>query len=264
MTWLEFPYFAAVSALFYVAGSVFLYTSKNKLWGNAAIITGLAVLGTFIGAFWAGLDRLPLRTLGETRLWYAFFLVLAGYLTYLRWGIKWIVPYSCGLALMFLILNIVFVEAHDKTLMPALQSPWFAPHVIVYMISYAVLAASALVSAKALFEMFFRNRHVNDDVLKLADNLVSVGFTFLSLGLIFGAFWAKEAWGHYWTWDPKETWALLTWLAYLVYIHIRFRHKQNENLAYFLLFISFVVLIVAWFGINYLPSAANSVHTYSN
>ncbi|PIY34486.1 MAG: cytochrome C assembly protein, partial [Bacteroidetes bacterium CG_4_10_14_3_um_filter_42_6] len=75
--------------------------------------------------------------------------------------------------------------------------------------------------------------------------------------------WAKEAWGHYWTWDPKETWAFLTWIVYLVYIHIRYQHDQKELWALWLLGLAFVVLLVCWFGVNYLPSAANSVHVYT-
>ena len=57
--------------------------------------------------------------------------------------------------------------------------------------------------------------------MSLCDNLVYVGMAFLTIGMLFGALWAKEAWGHYWNWDPKETWAAATWLGYLIYIHYR-------------------------------------------
>ena len=98
----------------------------------------------------------------------------------------------------------------------------------------------------------------------IADNLVYIGFGFLTLGLVFGAFWAKEAWGHYWTWDPKETWAMITWMAYLLYIHFRLNHIKDNNKALWILVVSFVLLIICWFGINYLAVADTSVHTYSN
>ena len=57
--------------------------------------------------------------------------------------------------------------------------------------------------------------------MELCDNLVNVGLAFMTLGMLFGALWAKEAWGHYWSWDPKETWAAATWLGYLCYIHFQ-------------------------------------------
>ena len=82
--------------------------------------------------------------------------------------------------------------------------------------------------------------------------------------MLFGALWAKEAWGHYWSWDPKETWAAITWLAYLVYIHYRQLPRQRARLAHWMLIISFLLLQMCWWGINYLPSAqGSSVHTYS-
>jgi ABC-type transport system involved in cytochrome c biogenesis permease subunit len=84
------------------------------------------------------------------------------------------------------------------------------------------------------------------------------------MGLLFGALWAKEAWGHYWTWDPKETWAFLTWAIYLAYIHIRLRHPQAVRPAAIFLLVAVAVLGTCWFGVNYLPSAKNSVHAYGN
>ena len=100
--------------------------------------------------------------------------------------------------------------------------------------------------------------------MKLADNLVYIGFAFLTLGLIFGALWAKEAWGHYWTWDPKETWAFLTWMGYMIYMHYRYHRPANINGPLWTLTLAFVILLIAWFGVNYLPSAQSSVHVYSS
>ncbi|MGM0641824.1 MAG: cytochrome c biogenesis protein CcsA, partial [Thermotogota bacterium] len=87
-------------------------------------------------------------------------------------------------------------------------------------------------------------------------------FAFLTFGLLFGALWAKEAWGHYWTWDPKETWAFLTWLVYLLFIHYRYFYPNKKKNALWLLSLAFVILLLCWFGINALPTGANSVHTY--
>ena len=91
-----------------------------------------------------------------------------------------------------------------------------------------------------------------------------VGLAFMTIGMLFGALWAKEAWGHYWSWDPKETWAAITWFAYLVYVHYRQIPTHKPKLALWVLLISFVLLQMCWWGINYLPSAqGSSVHVYS-
>ncbi len=152
-------------------------------------------------------------------------------------------------------------ENFSKTLMPALQSPWFVPHVVVYIFAYAFLAASSLVAVRGLYQHYYKK--LDNKVMLMADNLVYLGFSFLSLGLLFGALWAKEAWGHYWTWDPKETWALITWLGYLIYIHRRYHVPSVFKSSLWILALAFVILLVCWFGVNYLPSAQFSVHTYS-
>ena len=94
-------------------------------------------------------------------------------------------------------------EIHDQSLMPALQSVWFIPHVTVYMFSYSVLGCAFIIALTGLF------RH-KEEYLHTADNLVYAGVAFLSIGMLLGSLWAKEAWGNYWSWDPKETWAAIT------------------------------------------------------
>jgi len=173
-----------------------------------------------------------------------------------------VLGYSLGMAILFLVLNKMNPDTFDKTLMPALQSPWFIPHVIVYMIGYAFLGFSVILGITGLYMYYSKNK--TEYILLITDNIVYIGFAFLTFGLLFGALWAKEAWGHYWTWDPKETWAFLTWLVYLIYIHLRLRKKQSHKLALWLVTLAFFIMLIAWFGINYLPSAQSSVHVYSS
>lgn len=263
--WFNFPAFAALAALAWVAATGVLYVGPTRYRQALAlglVGLGLAVFATFVGLLWWHLDRPPLRTLGETRLWYSLFLPAIGAVTFWRWRYRWFLGYSVGLSVVFLFINWMHPENYTKVLMPALQSPWFVPHVVVYIFSYALLAASSLVAAKGLWDGF-RGRFQKAS-LALADNLVYAGFAFLTAGLLFGALWAKEAWGHYWTWDPKETWALLTWLGYLAYIHIRHHHAQWHRGQLWFLALAFGVLLICWFGINYLPAAQTSVHVYSN
>ena len=95
-------------------------------------------------------------------------------------------------------------------------------------------------------------------------SIVCVGISLITIGMLFGALWAKEAWGHYWSWDPKETWAAITWFAYLVYVHYRQIPTHKPKLALWVLLISFVLLQMCWWGIKYLPAAqGSSVHVYS-
>ena len=159
-----------------------------------------------------------------------------------------------GLAVFASLFAYFFFDSYNtKTLVPALQSPWFAPHVFVYIFAYALLGVAVVIAW-----------------WKLADDLVYISLAFLTIGMLFGALWAKEAWGHYWSWDPKETWAAITWIAYLVYIHYRLMSRAKsqqpgaKRLAFWMLITSFVLLQMCWWGINYLPSAqGSSVHTYS-
>ena len=145
--------------------------------------------------------------------------------------------------------------------MPALQSPWFAPHVIVYMFAYAILGAAAII---AIYLLIRKNKAAIDlSAMALCDNLVYVGAAFLTIGMLFGAIWAKQAWGHYWSWDPKETWAAATWLGYLVYIHFRIHKRTKYYIALGLMLFSFILLQICWYGVNYLPSAQGaSIHVY--
>lgn len=260
MSWEHFIYFAIVAVVLWAAGAFAAWKDKRRMAYTATII-GLAVFFAFIVGIWLSLHRPPLRTMGETRLWYSFFLPLAGFLVYSRWHYKWILTFSTILATVFVCVNILKPEIHSTTLMPALQSPWFAPHVIVYMFAYAMLGAAAVMAA---YLLFFKKMAVTDEEMDISDNLVYVGLAFMTVGMLFGALWAKEAWGHYWSWDPKETWAAITWLAYLVYVHYRRMPSHSRNLSLWVLLVAFVLLQVCWWGINYLPSAQGvSVHTYS-
>ena len=259
VTWEYFIYFAIAAVLLWAVGAYAawkdtvhcpMFKVQCHVVAYTATILGLLVFFSFILSMWISLERPPLRTMGETRLWYSFFLPLAGLIVYSRWKYKWILSFSTVLALVFICVNLFKPEIHDKTLMPALQSPWFAPHVIVYMFAYAVLGAAAVMAAYLLV----RGKSLVSE-MEITDNLVYVGLAFMTFGMLFGALWAKEAWGHYWSWDPKETWAAITWLSYLIYIHYRQLPHHRERLALWGLMISFAHLQLPWWGCHYLPMA---------
>jgi ABC-type transport system involved in cytochrome c biogenesis permease subunit len=268
ITWDAFIYFGIAAAVSSAAGavvslcaddhwSVSSYRYRNRR--RVAILFGILsvlILASFITLFWCGLKRPPLRTMGETRLWYSLFALLSGLFTYIRWRYRWILSFSTLLATVFILLNILKPEIHDQSLMPALQSPWFIPHVTVYMFSYSVLGCSFLLALAGI-------AGYKKDVLGAADTLVYIGTAFLTVGMLSGSLWAKDAWGHFWSWDPKETWALVTWLCYVLYIHLRLVGRTSVKALCLLLIISFLCLQMCWWGINYLPSAQDSIHIYN-
>ncbi len=265
MTWQDYQYFIILTTASWLLSLILLSIPKSpklNLVGKIMMFIGLASILVFTIGLWISLQRPVFRTLAETRLWYGIFISVIGIVIYFRWKFLWVLYYNFGLGALFLILNYFNPDTFDKTLMPALQSPWFIPHVIVYMVGYAFLGVASLIGVVGLYKIW-RKTDIKTTLL-LADNIVYIGFAFLTFGLLFGALWAKEAWGHYWTWDPKETWSFITWLMYLLYIHLRFNTKKNINWAFWALALAFVFLMICWFGVNYLPSAQSSVHVYGS
>lgn len=261
MSWQHLIWFALFAVVCWLSGAVLAFRS-NKTWPATVLsLCGSAIFFSFIVGMWLSLERPPMRTMGETRLWYTFFLSLAGVAVYSRWRYKWILSFSTLMSVVFICVNLFKPEIHNKSLMPALQSVWFVPHVIVYMFAYALMGAVTLF---ALYLWLRRpSRCPSDEEMGLCDNLVRIGWAFLSLGMIMGALWAKEAWGDFWSWDPKETWAAATWLSYLLYLHLRPHIRRDHHTAFALIIFSFLLLQMCWYGINYLPSAQGaSVHVY--
>ena len=258
-TWDDFGAFALTALLLWAAGAVAAALRRRAALAAVLTAAGICVYAAFIAAYWAGLQRPPLRTIGETRLWYALFIMVAGLASFARWRYRWILAFTTVMAAVFTAMNLLRPEIHDQTLMPALQSGWFVPHVTVYIFAYAVLGCAFLMAVASLFSRPER-------CLATADSLTCVGAAFLTLGLLSGALWAKDAWGDYWSWDPKETWAAATWAIYLLYIHLRLRLRLRarcRRLAAALLIAGFACLQMCWYGVNYLPAAKGSIHVYA-
>ena len=233
ITWEHFIYFALVALLLWIVGAYAAWRNKE---GMAYTTTALGLLAffSFILLMWMSLERPPLRTMGETRLWYSFFLPFAGLMVYSRWKYKWILTFSTILSLVFICVNLFKPEIHSKTFV------------------------------LALFLLVFPGGN-RDKLWQVTDRLTCSGLAFFTVGMLLGSLWAQDAWGTYWGWDPKETWAAITWFSYLVYIHYRRIPTHHPRLALWVLLVSFVLLQMCWWGINYLPSAqGSSVHTYNS
>ena len=189
MSWDSLGMYALVSGICWVTGAYGAFCNHRKV---AVGVTGLGslVFFLFIVGLWMSLERPPLRTMGETRLWYSFFLSIIGLILYIKCKYKWILSFSTLMSLVFVIINVMKPEIHSKTLMPALQSAWFVPHVIVYMFSYAMIGAVTLFSIYLWFRKSPEEASAQEMVV--CDNLVRVGWAFLTLGMTMGALWAKD------------------------------------------------------------------------
>ena len=144
----------------------------------------------------------------------------------------------------------------DWRQMPALQSPWFVPHVLAYLISYALLAVAALRTLQA----FREERRAAQ--MEQACALARLSFGFLTFGLCSGALWADEVWGGCWSWDIKEVWALITWSLYLAYFHLS-KESQIGRGGRALLLFAFAALLFTFFVVNWLPRI-ESLHSYAS
>lgn len=233
--------------------------------GITFLLFGWLMLAAYICWMWIVLERPPLRTMGETKLWYSLFLPLFGMVTQWRWKTIALAIPTIIMAAVFLIISALHPENFDKTLMPALQSAWFVPHVIVYMISYAAFGMAGAISIWMLIKKMLQPQNTDcSEAADLARRLVFIAIPLLTAGLVFGALWAKVAWGNYWSWDPKESWAFLSWAIYIIYLHLQKYYRLTSSTHLIIISASFIIVLGCWFGINLLPTAMQSVHTYSN
>lgn len=239
------------------------YAFRRKAVGDLLTLAGVVLGIALIAMLWSTLNRPPLRTLGETRWWFAVASPAIGILMGWRFDSRLFVVPACLIGATFAGINLAHPEYMDQTLMPALQSAWFVPHVVLNLLSYSALGLASLVAAWILMRRRVRRESLQVSDVEVPHKLVIIGLPLLTCGLCFGAFWAKEAWGHYWSWDPKETWAFVTWSGYLAYLHVRIRQATKPALNLWLLIGAFIVLLVTWFGVSYMPTAQDSVHTYA-
>ena len=145
LTWDSFLPFALAAAGLWALAALTALFHKGEGKSQMCLLAlggGIVVYCIFIAGLWVGLERPPLRTLGETRLWYSLFMMVSAWMVYARWHYRWLPLTSLVVALVFIIINLVRPDIHDQSLMPALQSAWFIPHVTVYMFSYSLFGCA--------------------------------------------------------------------------------------------------------------------------
>lgn len=169
------------------------------------------------------------------------------------WKSPLVIPALIVLTIVFCLASVSRI--HFSQLPPALRSFWFAPHLIVYMIAYAALALSLLFKLLSFIPRLGKLEALSRPLLLTSSNLIL-------MGIIFGAIWAQLCWGEYWAWDAKECWAAATYLLCLGTIHLR--EKKSRAGFVCALLLSFAAMQMTWYGVNYLPSAKDSMHTYNS
>nr|YP_010392356.1 cytochrome c biogenesis protein [Campanula pallida]UPX07965.1 cytochrome c biogenesis protein [Campanula pallida] len=187
-------------------------------------------------------------------------------------------------------------------LVPALQSEWLIMHVSMMILSYAALLCGSLLSAALLVitfrkkcnellrlieslafeEIQYRNQRMhifgktsffsgkNYYKIQLLQQLdywsyrvISLGFLFLTMGILSGAVWANEAWGSYWSWDPKETWAFITWIIFAIYLHTRTNQNCWGANSAIVAVIGFLIIWICYFGVNLLGIGLHSYGSFT-
>lgn len=212
----------------------------------------------------------PVTTLYEALSFFVLIIVFFQILIDFKYRIKVIGAFTVFFATLLMFIAL-FLPADIHELPPALQSIWLPIHVIFSFLGNGMFAIACGVGILYLIQLkFLKNKKLSGIFFKLPsleklDNLnyicLTIGFPLLSLGIITGSIWASSAWGSYWSWDPKETWSLITWFVYAALIHGRINARWRGKKSAIFSIIGFCVVLFTFLGVNLLLPG---LHTYAN
>ncbi len=213
-----------------------------------------------------GAGRLPLTNQYEFATCFAWGLCLVCLVFVFRY--RFTVLGAFAAPVIFLIIGYAAMQSREvRELMPALRSNWLGFHVSTAIIAYGAFGVSFVLAVIFLLRdriraQGFLDRHIPDreklDVIGYRS--VSLGLLFLTFTIVTGAIWAERAWGSYWSWDPKETWSLVTWIVYAIYLHLRVRRGWEGRAAAVFAAVGFLCVLFTYIGVNtFLPG----VHSYA-
>lgn len=248
-----------------VCAVVYLMSSRRLFDILATVLIGAgALLQTiYIGLRWSEAGRAPFSNMFESLVLFAWSVAVIYLVLRLQRNIPWLGAAAaafCGLALA----HASTYETAIKPLMPALQSNWLTFHVLTCFLGYGGFAVAFLigigflVADQAASTVKPETREALDSAMA---RTISFGFLFLTLGILTGAVWANSAWGTYWSWDPKETWSLITWLIYAAFLHCRFMRGWSGRRAAWIAIVGFLSVLFTYFGVNFLLSG---LHSYAS
>nr|YP_009550786.1 heme attachment to plastid cytochrome c [Eustigmatophyceae sp. Mont 10/10-1w]QAA11719.1 heme attachment to plastid cytochrome c [Eustigmatophyceae sp. Mont 10/10-1w] len=281
---LLFTLFSVWLNFFFFKQKIFSVISK------VSTITSVVLLIGILGGRWATAHYFPLSNLYESILFLCTILLIGQFIAEIKLSTQLL---GClNLPLVFglyrFATSVLPPEMRKATgLPPSLQSNWLMMHVSIIMTSYAVLILGSLLSVLFLLLNQFKptvktknliNSNVslqsNDSETQIATSsfteslqnildawsyrLIGLGFPLLTIGIISGAIWANEAWGAYWSWDPKESWALITWLVFAIYLHARLVKGWAKKNAAIIGSVGFFVIWICYLGVNFLSKGLHS------
>ena len=256
-------YFSAMILYF-----VFIAARKETLSRIAVIVqaAGFLLHTAALVCRGIGAGRLPLTNQYEFATSFAWGLCLVSLIFVIRFRFPVLGAFASPV--MFLVIGYAAMQSREvHELMPALRSNWLGFHVSTAIIAYGSFGVSFVLAVIFLLrdrmtEGGFLDQHIPDremlDIISYRS--ISLGLLFLTFTILTGAIWAERAWGSYWSWDPKETWSLITWIIYAIYLHLRIRRGYEGIAAAVFAAAGFVCVLFTYIGVNtFLPG----VHSYA-
>jgi cytochrome c-type biogenesis protein CcsB len=239
-------------------------------WTTVGIHTA-AIFWRWVESYQLGIGHAPLSNMYESLVFFSWCIAFL-YLLW-EWKLQSRVLGAFAMPFAFLFIAYAFlapgVSDRIDPLIPALQSNWLHAHVITCFLSYSSFALSCAVSVMYLLKLRKKEKGQKeaglialfpslDTLDTLVYKTIVVGFPLLTIGIVTGAAWANYAWGSYWSWDPKETWSLITWFVYAIFLHARFAREWGGKRTAALSIIGFLAVIFTYFGVNYVLSGLHS------
>lgn len=248
-----------------VSAVVFLMSSRRlfDIIANVLMSAGALMQTIYIGIRWSEAGRAPFSNMFESLVLFAWSVAVIYLVLRLQRNIPWLGAAAAAFSSLALAHASTY-ETAIKPLMPALQSNWLTFHVLTCFLGYGGFAVAFLigigflVSDREASAVKPETREALDSVMS---RTISFGFLFLTLGILTGAVWANSAWGTYWSWDPKETWSLITWFIYAIFLHCRFMRNWSGRRAAWIAILGFLSVLFTYFGVNFLLSG---LHSYAS
>ena len=232
------------------------------------LATGLLLVGLVLRGVWAG--RVPWGNMYEFSLAWTLGILVVFLAVSTRRDIRWLGLPVVFLALLSLGLAVTVLYTEAAQLVPALKSWWLVIHVASAIICGGAFTVAAAISVLYLWrDRAERKGKVTGIVASLPDasrldtlsyRILAFAFPLWTFAVISGAIWAENAWGRYWGWDPKETWAFITWVIYAGYLHARSTAGWRGRRAAYISLLGFAAFLINYFGVNIFVT---SLHSYA-
>ncbi|WFE69583.1 c-type cytochrome biogenesis protein CcsB [Thiomicrospira sp. R3] len=274
--WMNFLVLVVTVTYFFALfrDSAFVYKLSTFIAWTAATLgfVGLMVRWKESHIIHPDFGHIPVSTLYEV---FILFIVMT-ILMYLYYEQKFKTRAMGGFVMIVMSISVLFVlwyvfdrQAHEiQPLIPALQSWWMKIHVPTNFIGYGGFSIAAMVGLAMLLRLSIEKRSPNNKLLtalpshQIMDDImyraIAIGFAFFTIATILGAMWAAEAWGGYWSWDPKETWALIVWLNYAAWLHIRMTKGWHGAPMAWWAIVGLFITTFAFLGVNIFLSGLHS------